>query len=31
MERWLIDTGTTRRTMLRAMGALGLAGFIGPC
>src|SRR4030095_12780166 len=30
MERRVMDTGPSRRTILRAMGALGVAGFMGP-
>ena len=30
MERPLTDAGTTRRTLLRALGILGLAGLIAP-
>jgi sulfur-oxidizing protein SoxY len=30
MERLLSETGTTRRALLRALGALGLTGLVGP-
>jgi sulfur-oxidizing protein SoxY len=30
MERPLSETGTTRRALLRALGALGLTGLVGP-
>ena len=30
MDRRMMETGTTRRTILRAMGALGVAGLMAP-
>ena len=30
MDRRMMDTGTTRRTVLRAIGALSVAGLVGP-